>query len=409
MRGIALVATLMVLAAGCPTRTSDEGIEVAPLDAGDDLVTAEEVQEHLAAAQEAFDAEDYPKAAQEAAAGLEGDPHDARLLRIHGMASLHLGKPAEAIPSLEAAAVAEPRDPDIQQALAEAYDATGEPEAAAPHAGLAAELYADDPWAHFAHGLLLKEIGEYAEAAKALGQADALMPDDPEILLTMAEAYCEAGDPEACAVNARAALDAMVVSTSESEPPHYPDDRLESAARANELLAMSHLARATPDEESADREVARQYLEEIPLLIEDEDLARAHQMRAYQQAGYVESAVWTLGQMEAVPERPWAQMVAARTYLDAGESFDEALQAAEKAVELGGETAETLSLRGWANFKNENYETAEKDLLAALELARTSRREGELHYRLAKTYEALGSSAQAGEHQEKADQLGYGE
>lgn len=411
MRGIVMVvmvAAIAVAVTGCSGGRKLQTEAAAPAATAASVMTAEEVFQHLSSARQAFESEEWSKAAAEAAEGLKGDPQGPDLLKIHGIACLKLAKAEEAISSLKAAAEADPRDAEVQQALAEAYDAIGDPASAAPHAGLAAELLADDPWAYLAHGLLLKEIGRYSEAAKALGQADALMPDDPEILLAMAETYFLAGEPEACAVNARAALDAMAVSESESEPPHFPDEWTDQAARANELLAMSHLARANPDEESVDREIARQYLEEIPLLITDPDLAKAHQARAYYEAGFIKSALHILKGMKAVPNRAWTQILAARIYLDAGEGFDVALEAAKRAVSLEGETAETLGLRGWANCKLGNYDKAQGDLEAALALARTAAQKGKLHYQLSRTLEALGSTVEAEEHLRTAQQLGFG-
>lgn len=402
---LSLLAIVAVV--GCSPSRKPEAAPAAPGPEATRIVSAEEVLQHLDAARAAFAAEDWTKAASAAAAGLEGDPEGPELLRIHGIASLKLSKTEDAIASLEGAVKADPRDAEVRQALAEAYDAVGDPESAAPHAGMAAELQADDPWAYLAHGLLLKEIGQYTEATKALGLADALMPDDPDILLAMAEAYFAAGEPDACAVNARAALDAMAVSGSESEPPHFPDEWVDSAARANELLAMSHLARGTPDEESVDREVARQYLAEIPLLIKNPDLAKAHQARAYHQAGFTQSALFAVNEMKAVPERAWAQMLVARVNLDSGLNFDVALEAARRAVNLEGETAETLGLRGWANHKSGNLERAQIDLEAALALARTSSQKAVLHHYLFRTFEALGSTVQAEEHREAAEKLGY--
>jgi len=111
--------------------------------------------------------------------------------------------------------------------------------------------------------------------------------------------------------------------------------------------------------------------------------------------------------MKTVPERAWAQMLVAKINLDAGQSFDVALEAAKKAVALEGESAESLGLRGWANYKAGNLEKAQTDLEAALALARTRAEKGKLHHHLYRTFESLGGTAQAEEHRKVAEELGY--
>lgn len=403
----AACAALVFVFAAATSCTQRSPSQSAPARAPErPALTDEQAAARKQQAREAFGKQDYQRTVQVLEPVVASNAEDSEALGLRGRARLELGQPAEAVADLSAAVAVEPENAEVQAALAEAYDRLNDVEAAEPHARAAAESLADDAWAHYAHGLLLAELGRHKEAAEAFRAADDLEPYQPQILVALAESELACGNLEKAQDNAWAAIEA--VATAHGRPDIDPK-WAPWVARSYELIARAELAKGKATEKSLEKEVAKSYLAEIVGAVGDPILAKYHQARAWREAGLIDSAIWTIKGTEPPANVGWANAELARILLEAGTSADVAAQAATRAIELDGECAELLGLRGWAEFKNKQYEPARRDLEAALALARTKQQRALLNYRLFRACEALGDSASALSYRETARSLGYKE
>ena len=357
-------------------------------------------------AKTALDAQDYRKAASLIEQASRIDPEDTELQGMRGLARLGLGNIEQAIADLSAACESDPDSSDFQLGLAEAYDRADSPESAEPHAALAAKLLADDPWAYYASGKLLMELGRYADAVEALQNADDLGAGNPEILIALSEAHIKNGQADLAAGTAWAAIDALAEGPESAEP--RSPDAADTMAAAYEIVARAELAN-TERSRDLSVEIARQHLELITDVVPDKALAACHKARAWRLAGRPDAAQFVLKDITPPRDVAWAQAEVAQVYLACGKDFDKAAIAAGRAAELDPSNAEYVGLRGWAEFKNEDYQAARTDLEAALARARTKPQKAAINYRLFRACEALQDPASALSYRQKAQELGYQE
>ncbi len=402
MRAIpfALVVTALALAAGC---TRPNARPSGP-DADVPVRSAEELSGMLDEARAALEAEEHKRVVEILDEFALYSPEDPDMLRMRGAALFELGRLEDAIKDLDAALKADPDHADAELRLAEAYDLRNDPASAEPHAARAAELLADDYSAYYLHGLLLMEVGRPADAAKAFKAADELNLNQPDILLSLAEAYLESGQWELARDQANMAADIAAGNAGGAE---WSD----LYARAYAAMARSELGEGAESGDEATREakkeIAKAYLAQIEPAVGDPDLARYYVARAWREAGHPESARFTLGDVKPPPDLAWAQAEYARVCLAVGEDYPGAAAAAARAAELSEPDAELLSLKGWAAFKNKDYQVARESLEAALESARTDAMRGEICYRLFRACEALNDPEEAARHRSLAKEYGY--
>ena len=119
----------------------------------------------------------------------------------NAMARLKEGRPAEALPLLEAARAHQPGDPDILYNLAGCYFALNRPDEGARTAEELARRNSQDPAVLLASATLLAEHGSPAKAATILTNADTLAPGNPLVLNALAAAQFKAGDGAAAAAS----------------------------------------------------------------------------------------------------------------------------------------------------------------------------------------------------------------
>jgi tetratricopeptide (TPR) repeat protein len=110
------------------------------------------------------------------------------------LAWLKEGRPAEALPLLEAARERQPSDPDVLYNLAGCYFALNRSEDGARIAEELARQNSRDPAVLLAAGSLLAEHSSPVRAAGMLTAADALAPGNPLVLNALASAQFNAGD-----------------------------------------------------------------------------------------------------------------------------------------------------------------------------------------------------------------------
>jgi len=110
------------------------------------------------------------------------------------LAKLKEGRPAEALPLLEAARERQPSDPDVLYNLAGCYFSLNRSDEGVRMAEELARQNSRDPAVLLAAASLLTEHGSPAKAAEMLTAADALAPGNPLVLNSLASAQLKAGD-----------------------------------------------------------------------------------------------------------------------------------------------------------------------------------------------------------------------
>jgi len=180
----------------------------------------------------------------------EENPEDARACFEIGGTLLEMGKPAEAIPSLEEACRLEPDFRDAQKLLGIARFQTGDFSGAFAVVAPLAEKSGDPGLADLC-GTIALRLGRWAEAAAAFRKAHQVHPDQARYLIGLAQAEANAGNlPEAGqsldqalklqpdsaeALNDRGCLFLMEGKTAEAEDffrkalaadPKHPDARI---------------------------------------------------------------------------------------------------------------------------------------------------------------------------------------
>jgi tetratricopeptide (TPR) repeat protein len=116
-------------------------------------------------------------------------PDDAHARNNLGQLLVRLGRAAEALPHLQAAAETDPGSWTFRFNLARARGFTGDWEGAVADYRTAGQLFPDDHATLYNLGRALQKLGDHGEAVAALERAVALQPDEPSLLLTLASSY----------------------------------------------------------------------------------------------------------------------------------------------------------------------------------------------------------------------------
>lgn len=158
------------------------------------------------------------------------EPSRIELRRALGILFLdRLNEPAKALPHLQAAALAAPKDADWQMAYARALQATGRTEDAVRYFRKAAELKPRDFWPRYEAANALSGGSRYDEALQHYRDALDLAPKNAEVRLALAKTLWAAGDVAGAQRAAREILDlepenagARALLAAEPVPPPVP-------------------------------------------------------------------------------------------------------------------------------------------------------------------------------------------
>jgi predicted Zn-dependent protease len=148
------------------------------------------------------------------------------------LAILKEGRPAEALPLLEAARERQPGDPDVLYNLAGCYFSLNRSEDGMRTAEDLAKRNPRDPAVLLAAASLLLQHGSPGKAAQILSAADALAPGNPLVLNALASAQFKAGDTGASA----ASLERLLANLRSTLTP----ETRATVAKASETAGALH-------------------------------------------------------------------------------------------------------------------------------------------------------------------------
>lgn len=373
----------------------------------------------LTRARSAIDAGESAAAEEALGTYAQARPDDGPMLALRGEMWSRRGQYARAAEDLERGVRAAPSDPVLRRSLANALERANRVEDASLHVAKYTELRPDDETGFYHYGELLEELGDYRGAAAAYETATRLDHESIAAAIALPRALLLAGDSERSLKLIEPTAERFAAQLRMRRGRHQEEDPgfVWLTQDAYEVLARAELAEAAKAPAKADkarlRRSAEEHLREITAIPGETSVgAKLRQARVWRLAGEPQAAYRiargispkALDELGAAPP---GRDEMARVLLAAGKDFKRAAQEAAAALAQQGDSADLVSLCGWALFKSKDYQGALAKLTQALPLARTDRQRGEINYRLFRTYEALKDAAPAQRHREAARKLGF--